>query len=57
MADDTQWDPSSFTINDAQAAIDQNPFGIETWDGDLSPFQKAGGKLSKYNFSTETFRN
>lgn len=47
MTDDTQWEPSTFTFRDAQAAIDQNPFDIETWNGDLSPFQKAGGKLSE----------
>ncbi|KAF8857679.1 hypothetical protein BDZ45DRAFT_652454 [Acephala macrosclerotiorum] len=46
---DTQWEPSTFTLRDAQVAIDQNPFNIETWNGDLSPFQKAGGKLIHYS--------
>jgi feruloyl esterase len=45
--DDTEWDPATFTIEDAAAAIAQNPFTINTWNGDLSGFKNAGGKLSK----------
>jgi len=43
------WDPASFTIKDAQVAIDQNPFDIATFQGDISAFQKAGGKILHYH--------
>ena len=29
-------------------AIDQNPFDIATWHGDISLFQKKGGKLREF---------
>lgn len=48
--DDTTWDPASFTIKDAQVAIDQNPFDIASFQGDISAFQKAGGKVCEYSF-------
>ncbi|KUJ14339.1 tannase and feruloyl esterase [Mollisia scopiformis] len=47
--DDTEWDPETFTIDDAQNAIIQDPFKISTWNGDLSPFEEAGGKLIHYS--------
>ncbi|KAF4617033.1 hypothetical protein G7Y89_g15116 [Cudoniella acicularis] len=39
------WDPATFTIKDAKAAADQNPFNIMTWEGDLSAFKNSGGKV------------
>lgn len=45
-------DPSwsgNFTVKDAAASLAQNPYNIQTWDGDLSPFQKAGGKVLHYH--------
>ncbi|KAH7317700.1 Tannase/feruloyl esterase [Rhexocercosporidium sp. MPI-PUGE-AT-0058] len=46
---DTTWDPATYTIQDAKVANDQNPFNIATWDGDISAFQNAGGKLLHYH--------
>jgi hypothetical protein len=43
--DDPNWDPAKFNILDAKAAIDQNPFDIQTWNGDLSAFKNRGGKV------------
>ncbi|KAJ5537318.1 hypothetical protein N7513_010504 [Penicillium frequentans] len=45
-------DPSwsgNFTVKDAEAALAQNPYNIQTWDGDLSPFKKNGGKVLHYH--------
>jgi feruloyl esterase len=47
LVDTTTWNPKSFTIADAKVAEDQNPFDIATWNGDISAFQKNGGKLRK----------
>ncbi len=47
-ADSTNWDPATYTIQDAKIAIDQNPFDIATWHGNISDFQKSGGKLCEY---------
>lgn len=43
-----KWNASTFTIHDAKAAIDQNPFNIQTWEGDLSAFKDRGGKVCKF---------
>ncbi|RDW77182.1 carboxylic ester hydrolase-28 [Coleophoma cylindrospora] len=43
--EDPSWDPASYTRADAKAAIDQNPFNAMTGNGDLSAFQKHGGKV------------
>ncbi|CRG84502.1 feruloyl esterase, putative [Talaromyces islandicus] len=43
------WDPLSLTSKDAEVALAQNPFDIETWNGDLEPFRKAGGKVLTYH--------
>ncbi|KAJ5290908.1 hypothetical protein N7478_000159 [Penicillium angulare] len=45
-------DPSwsgNFTVKDAAAALAQNPYNIQTWDGDLTPFQQTGGKVLHYH--------
>jgi len=47
LVDNSNWDPSTFNIADAQEAIDQNPFDIATWNADISDFKNAGGKLRK----------
>ncbi|KAJ5923402.1 hypothetical protein N7454_008647 [Penicillium verhagenii] len=44
----TSWS-GNFTVKDAAAALAQNPYNIQTWDGDLSPFQKSGGKVLHYH--------
>ncbi|KAH8704912.1 putative feruloyl esterase B-2 [Talaromyces proteolyticus] len=43
------WDPLSFTSKDAEVALAQNPFDIETWNGNLEPFRQAGGKVLTYH--------
>jgi feruloyl esterase len=45
--DDSNWNPATFTIQDAKVAEDQNPFDIATWNPDISAFRNAGGKLRK----------
>ncbi|KAI9925204.1 hypothetical protein ASPWEDRAFT_32496 [Aspergillus wentii DTO 134E9] len=46
---DTKWDASKFSVKDAAVALAQNPYNIQTWDADISPFQKAGGKVLTYH--------
>jgi feruloyl esterase len=46
---DASWDPATFTARDAKDAIEQNPFNIQTWNGDLSAFKAAGGKVLHYH--------
>ncbi|KAL1870341.1 putative feruloyl esterase B-2 [Paecilomyces lecythidis] len=46
---DTTWDPATFSVKDAAAALAQNPFNIQTWDGDLSRFRATGGKVLTYH--------
>jgi feruloyl esterase len=43
------WSGKNFTLKDAAAALAQNPYNIQTWDGDISPFQKSGGKVLHYH--------
>ncbi|KAJ5716181.1 hypothetical protein N7493_008092 [Penicillium malachiteum] len=45
---DPSWD-GNFTVQDAEAALAQNPYNIQTWDGDLTPFRKTGGKVLHYH--------
>ncbi|KAL2065486.1 hypothetical protein VTL71DRAFT_3156 [Oculimacula yallundae] len=49
VLNDSTWDPATFTIKDAKFAGDQNPFDINTWHGDISAFQKTGGKILHYH--------
>ncbi|KAL3420131.1 feruloyl esterase B-2-like protein 3 [Phlyctema vagabunda] len=42
---DPNWDPTTFTRVDAEAAIDQNPFGAMSNKSDLSAYQSRGGKI------------
>ncbi|OBT76824.1 hypothetical protein VF21_04486 [Pseudogymnoascus sp. 05NY08] len=43
------WEASAYSICDAKAAGDQNPFNIQTWNGDLSAFKAKGGKVLTYH--------
>ncbi|KAJ6128707.1 hypothetical protein N7471_009924 [Penicillium samsonianum] len=43
------WSGANFTVKDAAAALAQNPYNIQTWDGDISPFKKTGGKILHYH--------
>lgn len=49
MYNDTAWDPESFSVQDAEAAVAQNPGNTETWNGDLTRFAARGGKLLSYH--------
>ncbi|KAF9460926.1 ferulic acid esterase [Collybia nuda] len=46
---DTTWDGRTFTLNDAAVALAQNPFNVETWNGNLSAFAARNGKLLSYH--------
>ncbi|KAF2187891.1 tannase and feruloyl esterase [Zopfia rhizophila CBS 207.26] len=46
---DTTWDPATLTTQDYVTSSNLNLFNIETWNGDLSPFQARGGKLLHYH--------
>ncbi|KAA8648099.1 hypothetical protein EYZ11_006151 [Aspergillus tanneri] len=43
------WDAATFNVHDAAVALEQNPYDIQTWDADLSPFRNAGGKVLTYH--------
>lgn len=43
------WSGETFNVADAAIALSQNPYNIQTWDGDLSPFQRSGGKVLHYH--------
>ncbi|KAA8644512.1 hypothetical protein EYZ11_004598 [Aspergillus tanneri] len=43
------WDATTFNVQDAAIALEQNPFNIQTWEADLSPFRDAGGKVLTYH--------
>lgn len=49
MTDDPSYDVSKYTRKDAEAAIAQNPFNVQSFDGDLSKFQQKGGKILHYH--------
>ncbi|KAL1730623.1 Tannase/feruloyl esterase [Schizophyllum commune] len=46
---DTTWDPATLSIDDYTVARAQNPADIETYNGDLSAFAAAGGKVLHYH--------
>lgn len=43
------WDPATWTLNDAAVANAQDPYAISTFQGDLSAFQKKGAKVLHYH--------
>ncbi|KAE8151386.1 putative feruloyl esterase B-2 [Aspergillus avenaceus] len=43
------WDATTFSVRDAAVALKQNPYDLQTWDADISPFRKAGGKVLTYH--------
>jgi hypothetical protein len=45
LAENPNWNAATFNRLDAKAAADQNPFNVQTWNGNLSDFRAAGGKL------------
>jgi feruloyl esterase len=43
--EDAKWSPDTIGPNDYEKASEVNPFNVETWEGDLSKFQKRGSKI------------
>ncbi|KAJ0417825.1 putative feruloyl esterase B-2 [Aspergillus carlsbadensis] len=43
------WNATKWTVKDAELALRQNPYNIQTWDADLTPFRRAGGKVLTYH--------
>lgn len=50
---DSNWDPESLVPENYTTASNQNPFNVETWNGDLSPLQEKGVKLLHYHGSVD----
>lgn len=50
---DSNWDPISLVPPNYTAAHVQNPFNVETWNGDLSPLKNKGAKLLHYHGSVD----
>lgn len=46
---DSNWDPITLKPSDYPISSQLNHFNIETWNGDLSPFKKHGGKVIHYH--------
>ncbi|CBF85532.1 hypothetical protein AN1772.2 [Aspergillus nidulans FGSC A4] len=46
---DPTWNATKWTIRDAEAALRQNPYNIQTWNADLSPLRDSGSKLLTYH--------
>lgn len=53
LYNDPTWSAADLTLEDTVKAHQLNPFNIETWNGDLSGFQKKGGKLLHYHGLTD----
>ncbi|KAL7904011.1 Tannase/feruloyl esterase [Trichoderma velutinum] len=43
------WDPRTLKLSDFTFAQELNPFGVNTWNGNLSAFNTSGGKLLHYH--------
>lgn len=50
---DSNWDPLSLVPANYTTASVQNPFNVETWNGDLSGLQEKGVKLLHYHGSVD----
>ena len=46
---DPSYNATKWKVHDAEVALAQNPYNIQTFEGDLSPFKKAGGKVLHYH--------
>lgn len=46
---DTTWDPATLGLEDYAAAAAQNPFDIQTWNGNLSATRDRGSKILQYH--------
>ncbi|KAL3470756.1 putative feruloyl esterase B [Aspergillus californicus] len=43
------WNATTWSVKDAEVAMKQNPYDIQTWNADLTPFRRAGGKVLTYH--------
>ncbi|KAL4865597.1 hypothetical protein BDV12DRAFT_147695 [Aspergillus spectabilis] len=43
------WNGTKWTVKDAEVALKQNPYNIQTWDADLTPLRDAGTKVLTYH--------
>ncbi|PKS05396.1 hypothetical protein jhhlp_008772 [Lomentospora prolificans] len=50
---DSDWDTTTWTPEDAKLALAQNPFNVQTFNGDLSAFKARGGKLLSYHGTSD----
>lgn len=46
---DPTWDPATLDSADYTAAAKQNPYNIQTWEGDLSAVKNRGSKILHYH--------
>ncbi|KAL4885662.1 putative feruloyl esterase B [Aspergillus karnatakaensis] len=46
---DPNWNATQWTVKDAERALRQNPYNIQTWDADLTPIRRAGAKILSYH--------
>ncbi|KAM6533554.1 tannase-like protein [Fusarium falciforme] len=44
-----EWDPATLNPSDYPYFWAENPFGFNSWKGDLSPFRNRGGKVITYH--------
>ncbi|TID23407.1 feruloyl esterase b [Venturia nashicola] len=46
---DPTWQPSQLSMQDVDIAYRKNPGNVQSWEGDLSSFHNAGGKILHYH--------
>ncbi|KAL4978790.1 putative feruloyl esterase B-2 [Aspergillus desertorum] len=46
---DPTWNATKWTVKDAEAALRQNPYNIQTWNAELSLLRDSGSKLLTYH--------
>lgn len=46
---DPSWDPATLNSKDYTAAAKENPYNIQTWNGDLSAVKDRGSKILQYH--------
>ncbi|TRM63450.1 Tannase/feruloyl esterase [Schizophyllum amplum] len=49
VLNDSSWNPATLDLADYATVMAQNPGGIETFNGDISAFASAGGKMLHYH--------
>lgn len=49
ILNDSTWNAATLNSRYAAVAAEKDPFGVETWNGDLSAYRNKGGKLLTYH--------